>query len=1169
MMKRLLIKISVILLLFTGYSNTLDAADKDVVIKNLKVEYTETPLGLDVELPRFSWQMQTDQPGAYQKAYQLIVTDENLQKVWDSGKVNDGHSLTISYEGTPLKPTTRYHWQLTVWDQQNKQHTSSSWFETGLMNPDPSSPAWSGARWIGGGDEDMPFYSHYLPVFRINYVLQLDKSSNSNRAGFIYGANDARLMDKNKNLYHLENKENESYIMIELDITPLHSGDSAVLNVFRVGYHPNDKKDVPFKSYPIPPELINNQNKYETHRFSILTNFGETRIFLKDKENEIQLASLNLNPLGQGGDFIAFPVAGDIGYKVPQQQKATFALTEIGNFRAPGNILFSQTTRTISGNPDKEVTSFYNPSRNSMPMLRTVFSTAGQPVAKARLYVTARGIYELYLNGNRVGDDYFNPGLTQYNKTQLYQTYDVTDYIQSGANAIGALLAEGWWSGNATYTGDNWNFFGDRQSLLAKLVITYSDGKEEIMVSNPANWSYFNNGPIVYSSFFQGEVYDASKESLIKGWSTPAYDASAWKPAREITLKDNVHPTVFNNSSEMVCIGQFGQTVKKINELTAISMEEVRPGVFVYDMGQNMVGVPRISLSGMQPGTPIILRFAEVKYPDLPEYKGHTGMVMLENIRAAMAQDIYITKGGNETIQPRFTFHGYRFIEITGIEKPLPPESVKGIVLSSIDGLASSYETSDEKVNKLWKNITWSTYGNFLSIPTDCPQRNERMGWSGDISVFGRAATYLAELPQFLRRHMLAMRNTQHEDGRFVDVAPLDVGFGGMLWGSAGITVAWESYLQYRDKQLLTEHYDAMKRYIHYLLEKTIEPETNVLVQNRAWGDLGDWLGPEDGKNDKSLLWECYLIYDLELMQKMASILNKKEDAGWFNKLYNERKAFFNRTYIQPETGKTVFSAFDSKKTGNLVDTQTSYVLPLVFNIIDPDRKEKVIANLLHTLERENKADNGVSCPPYSLMTGFIGTSWISKALSDCGHGDAAYRLLLQNQYPSWLYSVEQGATTIWERLNSYTHTDGFGGNNRMNSFNHYSFGAVAAWMYNYSLGIERDENVPGFKHFILQPQPDPTGQLTFAKGHYDSMYGRIESSWEIKGNKIHYQFTIPTNTSATLYLNSNSEKSNAMTTGGKALKSIKGVKDAGRKNGKEVYVLPAGKYEIVTDKEN
>lgn len=294
------------------------------------------------------------------------------------------------------------------------------------------------------------------------------------------------------------------------------------------------------------------------------------------------------------------------------------------------------------------------------------------------------------MNGKQVGDDYFNPGLTQYNKTHLYQTYDVTGYVLPGKNALGAILGEGWWSGGATYSGDSWNFFGDRQSLLAKLVITHADGKEDIIVTDAATWKYFNNGPIVYSSFFQGEVYDASKEIFTDGWSTAVYDDNKWQQASAIGLEEHIgHDEKRKDYSSMLLTGQFGETVKKVKELSAGSVKEVRPGVFVYDMGQNMAGVPRISLQGMEPGKKITLRFAEVVYPDLPAYTGNVGMIMLENIRAAMAQDIYITKGGNETIDPSFTYHGYRYIEITGISAPLPVDAVKGYVLSSIHDLAT------------------------------------------------------------------------------------------------------------------------------------------------------------------------------------------------------------------------------------------------------------------------------------------------------------------------------------------------------------------------------------------------------------------------------------------------------------------------------------------------
>lgn len=1147
-------------------SNGLYASVSKAGIRNLKVEYAETPLGIDVDKPRFSWQMVVDgsERGYSQKAFQLVVSDAKGKQVWDSGRRETGVSLNIEYAGIPLTPSTRYTWNVKVWDQYGKTCTGSSWFETGLMEHSDTGVAWNGAKWIGGGEEDRVLYSHYLPVFRLSFSLQFDCKSKSSRAGFIYGANDARLLDRYKNIYHLENRKDEAYIKVELDLTPLETGRKAVMNIYRNGFHPDDKGNVPFHRISIPDELINEGNRYEKHTVYLSSNLGFTRFYLDSEKKE--LGSVNLNPLGKGGDFIAFPVVGDLGIDIPEGQTVSFSEVTVSDFRSPKRLITKvevlDCPMTKNG---RKVFRIVNPSQNSMPMLRTVFSS-GEKITGARLYVTARGIYEMYINGKRIGNDYFNPGITQYNKTHLYQTFDVTSYIHPGENAMGALLAEGWWSGGVTFAGENWNYFGARQSLLAKLVVTYANGTKDIVVTDPGTWFYFNDGPVLYGSLFQGEVYDASKEGGIEGWSMPDYDASDWKKAREVTLRECVSHEGWGNGpvtddySDYELVGQFGQTVKAVKELTACSVDEVRPGVYVYDMGQNMVGVPKISLTGMMPGTKITLRFAEVKYPELPAYSGNTGMLMLENIRAAMAQDIYMTKGGHETISPRFTFHGYRFVEITGIDKPLPVEAVKGVVLSSIDGWSSYYETSNPKVNRLWRNITWSTYGNFLSIPTDCPQRNERLGWAGDISVFSRTATYLGNVPQFLRRYLRAMRDVQRADGRFPDIAPLGGGFGGMLWGSAGITVAWECYQQYQDRALLEEHYDAMKHYIQYLLEKTIDPMTGMMVQEKVWGNLGDWLGPEDNKNDKSLLWEAYFIYDLDLMQKIALLLDKQADAEWYQKLYRERKVHFRQVYVRAEDGRTVSSGYDGPGKGKLVDTQTSYVLPLVFGCLDGDVQKKLAVNLLETIVRENVSDDGRRCPPYSLMTGFIGTAWISRALSENGCHEAAYRLLQQITYPSWLYSVEQGATTIWERLNSYTHTDGFGGNNRMNSFNHYSFGAVGAWMYNYSLGIQRDEESPGFKHFILKPVTDPTGEMKYAKGYYDSMYGRIESSWETRRNSVLYTFMVPANTTALLYLPAGSVEQ--IRESGQCIgEGYPGVEYAGREDGWIKLRLQSGKY--------
>lgn len=1131
----------------------------------LTVEYVETPLGVDTQKPRFGWRMHSEGNirGLQQVAYQVEVWDETGNAVWNSGKVESGISQNVEYAGRNLLPTTRYTWKVKAWDNRGREQEEQSWFETSLFSSDDKE-GWNGAEWIGGSDDDMVLYSHYLPVFKLNLSFCMSQEAKQGKIGFVYGGNDERLMDRNKNIFHLENVQDESYVKVEFDLSPVKSGGEALLLVFRVGYDPADRADQPISSFKIPKTIVHQGNVCDRHCFTLYSNLGFTRFY----HGEELLGEINLNPLGRGGDYIAFPVVGDVGYWLASEPECWDARMEICNFRSPENLLAEVEMDKDRLKREGESMYFVNPSRNSMPMLRTTFLAKDKRIAKARLYATARGIYEMYLNGHRIGDDYFNPGVTQYNKTHLYQIYDVTALISKQENALGALLAEGWWSGGTTYTGENWNYFGDRQSLLAQLVITYEDGEKQVIITSPDSWTYFNDGPVVYGSFFQGEVYDASKENEINGWATVSYDDSSWKRAVEVTLDGHVSRTAGFNQlpvddySAYSLIAQYGQTIKAIKRLTAQSVEEVRPGVFVYDMGQNMVGVPEISLAGLEPGKRINVRYAEVKYPDLPRYAGNQGMVMLENIRAAMAQDIYITKGGKEMISPRFTYHGYRYLEITGIDEALPVEDVRGIVLSSVDGLASYYESSNEKVNKLWHNIVWSTYANFFSIPTDCPQRNERLGWAGDISVFSRTATYLADVPQFLRRYLRAMRDVQREDGRFPDVAPLGGGFGGLLWGSAGITIPWEVYQQYGDKVLLAEHYQAMCRYIDYVLEKNIDPKTGIIVQEHVYGNLGDWLGPEDNKNDKTLMWEAYFLYDLEIMSKVAALLGKAEDVERYDALYAERLDFFRKTYVDGATAKTISSGMNGPQKGESVDIQTSYVLPLSFGLIADTMKVRFAANFANSVARSNIADDGKRCPPYSLMTGFIGTAWINKALSDNGYDDVAYKLLQQTEYPSWLYPVEQGATTIWERLNSYTHVDGFGKNNRMNSFNHYSFGAVGAWLYGYSLGIMRDEDVPGFKHFILAPRVDPTGKMVSAKGYYDSLYGRIESSWSISDDKVSYSFVIPANTSATLRLHA--ESLSRVKEGGLPVDVVEGISFIRCEDGVVELEIGSGKYEFV-----
>lgn len=933
------------------------------------------------------------------------------------------------------------------------------------------------AKWIGPAGDDLPVYADYLPVFKIDFTADIPAGG---KASLIYGADDPRLMDANLNIYNLANKPGSSAIKVVLE-------PGKGINVYRYGYHPADKRNVPVASFKT------DALKKGRNEISISSNLGITDFFV----NGENVGRALLNPIGNGGDYLAFPVLADMAVEIPKGSGAMISNLKVRNYREPGNVVcridgaFSENSKIVL------------PER-SMPELMTTFTVkdAGN-IDNATITATARGIYDVYVNGKRVTDDYFYPGSTQYNKTHLYHTFDVKPFLRQGRNEVLARLAEGWWSGGATFVGENWNFYGDRQSFIANIAIDYADGSTDVIVTAPETWTYSVDGPIVEGSFFQGEIFDASRDASKR----------QWKPAVEISTDSTVNHSI-GSWEGLKLMPTFGDRVIAVDTLTAVSMSEPRPGVYVYDMGQNMAALPLLTFDGLKRGDEVTVRYAEVLYPDMEQYAPNAGMIMTENLRAAMCRDIYRAAGKrNETFSPRFTLHGYRFIELTGLDNPLPLEAVRSIPVSSIHGFKAGYECSDTLVNRLWKNIEWSSLSNFISLPTDCPQRNERLGWMGDISVFSPTATKIADVSALLRQYLTSVRDCQADNGKYPDVAPTGFGFGGLLWGSAGITVPWECYKQYGDLSLLSDHYQSMKRYIDYVFNETIDPATGIIVQDRAWGDLADWLSPEYDRTDKSLLWECYLIYDLEIMKNVASLLGDSEGEKTYSELLSKRKKFFVDTYVDKEKGLTRYSAFDPEKLGKIIDTQVSYALPIAMGIYD---EEKFVKNFLNTVERENIADDGTVCPPYSLMTGFIGTAWIQEALSKTGNADMAYRLLTSTSYPSWLYPVTQGATTVWERLNSYTHKDGFGKNNSMNSFNHYSFGAVGNWLITRSLGI----NVEDDGSLLIAPEPDASGSLTYAKGWLETPAGRVASSWRIDGEDVVVDVVAPANAKGKILVN-------------------------------------------------
>lgn len=1075
----------------------------DFLINGLKTEYLETPIGLDCKEPRFSWKMQSEKQGKSQSSYRLLVgTSPKGSDMWDSGEVKDSASHCVEYKGAELKPCTRYYFTVTVTDEAGEKASAESYFETGFL--DSSARPWSGAKWIGAKKNNLSASAKGV------FVIESDfKIVSGSTAGIVFGANDHRLTDKYKNTFLIEG---ENYISYVINISKI----PASLEIYRVGYAPEDSKDVPLAVVEIPADVISEENKSGSHNLSVevtgncaVASIDGHRIDEIEKvlpfDKSIKVKTgRQLNPLGEN-DVITYPRLNEIGFNVPEGSTAVFERLAVSDLRVPNGVLVNETLddTMMFGTLKKADGGFKvsgelitaDPSRYSTPLLRKAVKTE-KAVKDARLYVTARGVYEAYINGKRIGEDYFQPGNSQYDKHIYYQTYDITESIEK-ENAFAFYIASGWWSDSQTFTVNNHNYFGDRPSLIAKIVLSYSDGTTEEIITDES-WKCCTEAPIRYASFFHGEYYDSRLETSIAPLFEAGFDDSELDNAIEIKAVPIDMPGggpfkmwPSPNFTEPEFVGQLDKPIKEIMRIKAKSVTEAREGVYIYDMGQNMVGVPEIKINGNK-GDVVIIRYAEILYPELPEYGKLVGLPLAENLRDAQCTDFFICNGGEQIIKPRFTFHGFRYIEITGAKTLPAAEDVTGIVISSITEQASSFNCSDELVSKLYENVLWSQRANFISIPTDCPQRNERMGWTGDAQVFAKTALYNADVRTLYYRYMQAMCDVQAENGRFADIAPVGGGFGGIVWGSAGIIVPFETYKQYGDKRILAENYNGMTKYAKYLTDNY---KDGLLAP--GVGMLGDWLAA-DMSTDNDLIFNAYYVYDMKLMAEIAEILGDAEGALNYKDFHQTARLDWINRFVNTD-GKTL----DIK--GELNDTQCSYAVALDFDIPECELKEKMAANL-----NSKTIELG-----YTLTTGFVGTAPINLALTDNGYAETAFKLIRQREYPSWLYSVTQGATTIWERWNSYTVENGFGGNNSMNSFNHYSLGAVCAWLMRDVLGI-RCEDASAYHSFTLKPSVE---ELDFANGSFESPYGKIESAWTRKPGKNTWAITIPSNTTAKVVL--------------------------------------------------
>jgi alpha-L-rhamnosidase len=756
------------------------------------------------------------------------------------------------------------------------------------------------------------------------------------------------------------------------------------------------------------------------------------------------------------------------------------------------------------------------------PLLRKQFTT-DKPVASARLYVTALGLYEMRLNGQAVGaPDVLTPGWTEYRKRVQYQVYDVTPLLQPGDNAIGAILGDGWYCGHVG--GDPRQVYGDRPKLLAQLVLTFADDTTQTIATD-SSWRTVLS-PILESDLIMGESYDARLE--IPGWDTPTFDDARWQPVE--TFADPGIALVPMRSSAVHRIRE----LKPIAPPTTASRGWNR-GAFIFDLGQNMVGRVRIKVTGPA-GTTLTIRHAEMLDKD--------GKLYTANLRAARATDYYTLKGGGEEVyEPRFTFHGFRYVEIEGLPHnfTLTPDMLTGIVLHSGMEQTGQFECSDPLLNQLQHNIEWGQRGNYLEVPTDCPQRDERLGWTGDAQVFIRTGAFNFNVAPFFSKWQQDLEDSQSESGSIPMVVPNPGlgGNGGPAWADAVMICPWTVYLCYGDTRLLQRHYASLRRFVD-----SLEGDSRQFIRSYEgcpWGGFGDWLALDGSGNNSTGRTPCELIgtafyaYSTKLLANIAGILGNREDAARYQASHdNIRNAFIQR-YLTP--AGLIYA-----------HTQTAYVLALHFDLLpEPMRAAAAEALVRDIKSRGNK-----------LSTGFVGSPYLNHVLTTTGHLDVAYALLFQKQWPSWLYAVTQGATTIWERWDGWTHDRGFQ-DPGMNSFNHYAYGAIGAWLYATVAGIDLDPERPAYKHVIVRPRPPQDGSLTHAKAALNSMYGLIEAGWKRDGQVLTLDVIIPPNTTATVHVPAASPE--AVTESGQPAAKADSVRFVAVRDGTPVYEVQAGHY--------
>jgi alpha-L-rhamnosidase len=737
-------------------------------------------------------------------------------------------------------------------------------------------------------------------------------------------------------------------------------------------------------------------------------------------------------------------------------------------------------------------------------------------IKKATAYTTALGLYELRLNGSKVGAYYFLPGWTDYNKRVYYQTFDITKDLKVGENVVGAIVADGWYSGYIGYAllvhlDKVRGFYGESPSFMGQILIEYEDGSKEVIVSD-TSWKA-NQGAIREADILMGEKHDARMNN--SGWDAPGFDDNSWKKPKIYT-----HP---NGRLQAYP----GSLIEERERLSSLKLTEPKPGTYVFDLGKNIAGIAELKVQGPK-GTTIELKYGEILNAD--------GTVLTENLRRARATDTYILNGeGTEVWQPKFTYHGFQYVEVTGFVSKPDTDAITGIVMSSIETNASSFSSSSDMNNQLYKNILTTQSANFFEVPTDCPQRDERLGWTGDAQVYCRSATYNSDASAFFTKFLIDLDDAQRWYGAYPNFAPFPYSRPNQYapaWMDAGVIIPYNMYKVYGDTRVVEYMYPGMQKFMEFQADASTD-----YLRPGGGNNWGDWLSVNE-KTSHDFIGSSYYGYDADLMAQMAKALDKEDDYQHYKSLFENIKKAFAKKYIL-ENGYTT------------EDTQTTYALALYFNLYPEELAQKGADRLAEKIKLNGN----------KFSTGFLGTKHVMLALSKYGHDDLSYKLFQQTEYPSWGYSVVNGSTSIWERWNSYTKDadENSSFNSAMNSFSHYAFGSVAEWMFIHGLGIDTED--AGFRNIIIKPAVSK--EIGFMKGSYECINGTIASNWELKGNKLTMKVSVPVNTRAKVYIPFS--KPSAIKEGKTSLSKVVAVKILESGSEEMVVQIGSGDYTFTT----